>query len=203
MTTRKVLALLVVQMAVFAVIGLALWSASGRLIADFATFSRADITGGVALAGAMIVLAALVLYGFPRLSEALVRAQAEGLAFLKVPLSLWGIVLLSLCAGIGEEALFRAGIQTLLADHIGTFPAIGVAAGLFALVHLAKPLVSALIFLIGALFGYVYATTGSLTTVALGHALYDVFALWYVQGELHRLALFAEEADQGARLGGE
>ena len=59
------------------------------------------------------------------------------------------------------------------------------------MVHFAKPLVAAIIFVIGVVFGCVYWITDSLLAVMVGHALYDVFALWYVQKEMHRLDVFS------------
>ena len=193
------LALLTVQAAAFTLVGLALWFLSGRPSAQFVTFDTFGFASGLALAGLLIALAAAAFYGLPKLSEYLVRAQAENFAFLvEKPLPLWAIVIVSLGAGIGEEALFRGGVQTLAADHVGGPLAIVLAAALFAAVHFAKPVVAAIIFVIGALFGVVYWQTGSLLTVMIGHALYDVFALWYVQREMHRLGLIdARDAEEG------
>jgi len=178
------------------VLGLGLWVWSGRSAGTFVTFGGDEFAIGLALAGALILLAALTFYGLPKLSEYLVRAQADNFSFLEKPLPFPAIIWVSLGAGIGEEALFRGGVQTLAGDYIGAPLAIVLAAALFAAVHFAKPLVAAIIFVIGVLFGVVYWQTGSLLAVMIGHALYDVFALWYVQKEMHRLGVFAPQAKE-------
>ncbi|MEL7728480.1 CPBP family intramembrane glutamic endopeptidase [Citromicrobium bathyomarinum] len=196
MRPHAILALLTAQTAVFVVLGLGLWVWSGRSAGTFVTFGGDEFAIGLALAGALILLAALTFYGLPKLSEYLVRAQADNFSFLEKPLPFPAIIWVSLGAGIGEEALFRGGVQTLAGDYIGAPLAIVLAAALFAAVHFAKPLVAAIIFVIGVLFGVVYWQTGSLLAVMIGHALYDVFALWYVQKEMHRLGVFAPQAKE-------
>jgi len=196
MRPHAILALLTAQTAVFVVLGLGLWVWSGRSAGTFVTFGGDEFAIGLALAGALILLAALTFYGLPKLSEYLVRAQADNFSFLEKPLPIPAIIWVSLGAGIGEEALFRGGVQTLAGDYIGAPLAIVLAAALFAAVHFAKPLVAAIIFVIGVLFGVVYWQTGSLLAVMIGHALYDVFALWYVQKEMHRLGVFAPQAKE-------
>ena len=191
------LLLLTGQTLFFAAIGLGLWVISGRPPQSFVTFGIDQLANGALLAGVLVAVAAAVYYGLPKVSEYLVRTQAKNFAFLEKPLPFPAIVWVSLGAGIGEEALFRGGVQTLAADYVGMPLAISIAAALFAVVHFARPLIAAIIFAIGVVFGCVFWITGSLLTVMLAHALYDVFALWYVQKEMHRLRVFAD-AD-GAR----
>ncbi|MBD59861.1 MAG: CPBP family intramembrane metalloprotease [Citromicrobium sp.] len=195
----SILALLSAQTLAFTLIGLALWWVSGRPLGSFVSFDTDEVAIGLALAGVLVALAALTFYGLPRISEHLIRAQADNFSFLADPLPFWAVVIVSLGAGIGEEALFRAGVQTLAADYVGAPLAILLAAALFALVHFSKPVVGVLIFLIGAVFGLVYWQTGSLLAVALAHALYDVFALWYVQKEMHRLGVFDRKEHETPR----
>ena len=198
MPSRATLLLLLTgQTLFFAAIGLGLWVISGRAALSFVTFGIDQLAHGALLAGVLVAVAAAVYYGLPKVSEYLVRTQAKNFAFLEKPLPFPAIVWVSLGAGIGEEALFRGGVQTLAADYVGMPLAIAIAAALFAVVHFARPLIAAIIFAIGVVFGCVFWITGSLLTVMLAHALYDVFALWYVQKEMHRLRVFAD-AD-GAR----
>ena len=194
----KIVAMLTVQTAVFTAIGLTLWIISDRAAPDFLVLSTEQLSLGVVLAAALTTLAAATFYGLPRLSEYLIRAQADNLAFLERPLPFWAIICISLGAGIGEEALFRGGVQTLAGDYVGAPLAIVIASAIFAAIHFAKPLVAVLIFLIGVVFGVVYWQTGSLLAVMVGHALYDVFALWYVQREMQRLGVFDRGAETGS-----
>ena len=203
MPLGKVLALIGLQASVFTLAGWFLWTLSGGAnhngsATAFLTFARWEIGYGLALGGALIVSSAALAYCSPTLMEKLVRAQAGTYPFLKDKLALAPIVFLSLCAGIGEEALFRGGLQTLLNDTVPTALAMALAAALFAAIHFAKPLNSALIFVIGCVFGVVYWATGSLLTVMIGHAVYDIYAIWALQEAFHRLGVF--EASDGAVL---
>ena len=187
----QLLALMTLQTAAFVAIGVALWWFSGRPVGAFANLDLDGVVLGGVLAAILIAAAAAVFFGLPKLSEYLIRAQAENFSFLEKPMPFWALIWISLGAGIGEEALFRGGVQTLAGDYLGAPLAILVASGLFAVVHFAKPLVAAIIFAIGVVFGCVYWITDSLLAVMVGHALYDVFALWYVQKEMHRLDVFS------------
>lgn len=192
MPQRKLLALMAVQTVVLTGLGGLIWYASGREIADFVRFGSVDLALGVALGTGLSAVAASAFTICPRVRDELVRYQGERMPFLNPKLTMSGIALISLGAGIGEEALFRGGIQVLLTDHLGPGPAIALSSAIFALVHMAKPQVAALIFVIGAAFGSIYWYTGSLVAVMLGHALYDIFALWYLQRRLHQLDFFSE-----------
>lgn len=192
----KVVLLMSLQTAVFLGVGIVLWTFSGRSAGEFLSVDTGQVLLGIAIAAGMSVTAGTVFFGLPRVAEYLVRAQAHTLALLG-RLPMWAVLCVSLGAGIGEEALFRGGIQTLASDYLGAPLAIVLSAALFALVHLAKPVVAVLIFLIGVLFGAIYWASDSLLAVMIGHALYDVFALWYVQKEMHRLGLFDTGEDAG------
>ncbi|MFA9199684.1 MAG: lysostaphin resistance A-like protein [Cypionkella sp.] len=175
------------QAALFSAAGLALWMWSGREPVAFVDWSWRAMLQGVVFAGLLIASAATAFCLFPRFLEHTTQLQAKLAKLLprdcRWPLVVW----ISLCAGIGEEALFRGGIQTLAGDHLGVGPAIALSAAGFALVHLAKPLITAIILLIGVIFGIVYWWTGSLLTVVIGHVLYDIWALRVLHRELVRL----------------
>ncbi|WP_249171931.1 CPBP family intramembrane glutamic endopeptidase [Erythrobacter sp. JK5] len=192
----QVLTLMALQTALLGAFGWALWWFSGRELGDFVGIDVYQVTIGLAIGAALIVVIGGFFYGFPRIAEQLVRAQGENLKFLENRLSLGAIVLISIGAGVGEEALFRGGLQTLAGDYMAMPLAIAASSVLFALVHLARPLISVLIFVIGCVFGVLYWQTGSLLAVMIGHAVYDVFALWYVQRELHRIGYFTENAER-------
>lgn len=186
---RKVLVVLAIQALVMVAIGLGLWRLSDRPLAAFVTLSAEEAVWGAALGFALIAVAYAVFRGLPRIGEALVRLQAATYGVLGTGLGWPAIVVISICAGVGEEALFRGGLQTLLGDMIGVPAAILVSAASFAAVHFARPVITLLVFLVGALFGLVYWQTGSLLTVMIGHALYDVWALRYLLSEFRRLGL--------------
>ncbi|MEO0368158.1 MAG: CPBP family intramembrane glutamic endopeptidase [Pseudomonadota bacterium] len=88
----------------------------------------------------------------------------------------FGIVLLSLLAGIGEELMFRVVIQGSLIKIVDPIFAILVSSVLFGLMHYLSKLYIALTFLIGLFFGWVYFLTGSFVLIAVAHAIYDLMA---------------------------
>jgi len=192
-TTPKLLGLLMVQTTLMVGLGAAIWWFSRRAFVDLISVDLTQITLGIAIAAGLIMAAAAFFYGFPKISEELIRAQGHNLKFLENRLSFGPIILISIGAGVGEEALFRAGIMTLASDYMAMPSAIILSSLLFALIHFAKPIISTIIFVIGALFAVIYWQTGSLLAVMIGHALYDVYALWYVQKELHRIGYFDED----------
>lgn len=186
----KLLGVTALQLAIFCGLGLLLWHLSGRDLAAFVTFSLTEVLMGVALAGALIALAAALFRGFPRIGEQLVRLQAPNFAFFGRRLGWPMIAVISVGAGVGEEALFRGGLQTLIGDNLGVVAAILLSSAAFAAIHLAKPLITALLLVIGTIFGVFYWQTGSLIAAMVGHALYDIWALRYLHREMHRLNLF-------------
>lgn len=197
--TWKILVGMAIQTVLFASFGALLWTLADRPVAGFVSFSLREVGLGLALAAALIMTSAALAWRFPAFAEWLVRSQADQYPFLKNRLSIAAIALVSIGAGVGEEALFRGGFQTLFAAYLPLPLALALASGLFAAVHFARPINSVLIFVIGCLFGAVYWATGSLLAVMIGHAVYDVYALWALQEALHRLGVFDEKADQALR----
>lgn len=197
----RVIAALAGQAAVMVAAGYALWRWSGRAGEDFVTLSVAQIGLGLALGGGLILVAWTVFRAFPRIADALVRMQAKSYGFIGGKLGWPAIVAISLCAGVGEEALFRGGIQTFLGDRVGIPAAIALSSAAFAAIHLARPVITVMLFVIGALFGAIYWQTGSLLLVMIGHALYDVWALRYLLDEFVRLGLVGEPLAKPAAEG--
>ena len=192
--TSKLLGLTGLQTAVFVAVGLGLWVFSGRSVSAFVTFDFGQIGLGLTIAGAMIALGYALFRGFPTFGEKLVRDQARQFAFLDRRLGLGAIVLLAACAGIGEEALFRGGVLILASEYMPFAIALIGSSAIFALIHFAKPVVTSLIFTIGAVFGLIYWFSDSLLAVMIGHWVYDIWALWFIQEEMHRLGVFDKPA---------
>lgn len=189
---QKLLAYIGLQTVFFVVLGLGLWTFAGRPLADFIVLEGSQILLGLAIAGGMIALGYALFRGFPRLGEKLIRDQAQQFAFLQNPLGAGAIVFIAACAGIGEEALFRGGLLVLIAQHAPFTLALVASAGLFTIIHFARPVVATLIFAIGVFFGIVFWASGSLLAVMIAHWLYDIWALWFIQKEMHRLGVFSE-----------
>jgi membrane protease YdiL (CAAX protease family) len=91
--------------------------------------------------------------------------------------SAWGIVLVSLMAGLGEEVLFRGVIQAGLADRLPAWLAVGIAALLFGAAHWLTTSYAVFATVIGGYLGILFLVTGNLLAPAVTHALYDVVAL--------------------------
>ena len=90
------------------------------------------------------------------------------------------LALIALLAGLGEELLFRGLLQEGLAGWLGPWPALGVAALLFGLMHPITPAYAVLALLAGAYLGWTYLACGNLLVPLLAHALYDFTALVYL-----------------------
>ena len=192
--------LLLAQGALFTAAGFGLWRLSGRPGEDFISFSWSEVVLGLGFAGVLIAIAATCFRAFPKISEHLVCLQSDTYRFLGPNLGWPAIILISLTAGISEEAALRAGLQTLVGDYFGPWGAIAISSAAFAALHLAKPIITALLFVIGVLFGVAYHQSGSLLAVMIAHVLYDVWALRYLNREMHRLGLFEEPVNQPAPL---
>ena len=94
------------------------------------------------------------------------------------------LVILSLAAGVAEEALFRDAIQGGLAERIGTPFAIILASALFGASHMLTWTYGILAALIGVYLGVLYVLTGNLLAPMITHFLYDaVFLIWSLKGQ--------------------
>lgn len=195
MSRSTLLSLIGGQTIAFFVTGAAFWWLAGRPIGGFLTFNLDGILIGIALGAGLSTLAAIGFFGWQHLTDRLVRLQAEGYGIFDARLNFPTIVAISMCAGVGEEALFRGGLQTFLGDYTGPWAAIAISSALFAALHIPKPIIAVLVFSIGALFGVVYWLTDSLLAVMVGHALYDVFALWYVQKRVIELRITGQHGE--------
>ena len=97
-----------------------------------------------------------------------------------------GLLLLSMAAGLGEELLFRALLQELLADWLGgesgRWWALGVVSLLFGLCHWVTPAYGIFATLVSAYLGLLYWSSGGLVAAVVAHAAYDFVALiWLVR----------------------
>lgn len=197
MPLPKMLGLVLVQATAFVAIGIGLWWLAGRELVDFVSIDARQVALGLGIAGAMIAAGYLLFRGFPKFGEGLVRDQAQQFAFLEKRLGIGAITLLAACAGIGEEALFRGGLLILGMEYMPFIAALLASSAIFMVIHFAKPKVAAFIFAIGVMFGAIYWYTGSLLAVMIGHWVYDIWALWFIQEEMHRLNVFDSDADTG------
>jgi len=119
--------------------------------------------------GASVVV---VVYGVPafrrEISRLLGRADLRGLN------PLW----FSLCAGVGEEALFRGALQPLLGLGVSSlvFTAAHFQTGGFRSMNPMKAVYAMLVFLASLALGTIYARLGLLAAVVT-HAVVDIVCL--------------------------
>lgn len=134
------------------------------------------------LGGAVSLLLAL---------EAALRAGAPGAGRLRRDLRLvvgsmfahstvFDLLVVSVLAGAGEEALFRGVVQSYLTRRSGPWWGLVGAAALFGLAHAMSRAYVAYATLMGVGFGALFVATGSLVAPAVAHAAYDFMALVYL-----------------------
>lgn len=121
----------------------------------------------------------LSLPGFMSSAERMMRAwedaAAKTTAMILGDTSVWGLVsgvlVVGCLTGLSEEMFFRAGLQKAISScGINQHVAVWISACVFSAIHFQFfGFVPRL--LLGALFGYVYAYTGSIWISAFAHAL--------------------------------
>ena len=100
--------------------------------------------------------------------------------------SVAGIAVVSILAGVGEEALFRGVLQTYFAGHVGVVPALLVTSSLFGLLHPVTAVYAVMAGLIGLYLGVLAVWHDNLLVPMVVHASYDFVALTYLVHH-HRL----------------
>lgn len=93
--------------------------------------------------------------------------------------SVFDLLLISISAGVCEEALFRGFLQTWLTGLFGTGWAIAATAVLFGLAHAISVPYALFAGLISVGLGLLYAETGGLLAPIALHGAYDFAALVY------------------------
>lgn len=154
---------------------------------------RHDLKPGISLAavlkyGAQGLLATLPLFiGFLIINTVPSKPAQHIRDFVKQhitpwiqPLPVWQLILLGMCAGIGEELLFRGAIQFAAYRWMPSIAAIVVASILFGLAHFITWWYAILAGLASLYLGWVFLVTGSLMPPIIAHAVYDIVVLVYL-----------------------
>jgi membrane protease YdiL (CAAX protease family) len=105
------------------------------------------------------------------------------------------LVVISVLAGIGEELLFRVGLQAWLATHVNIYLAIFVPALIFGLLHFISVIYFVVATLMGVVFGLGYHFSESLVLIMLWHGAYDLIALIVLVKYPHIIGIHFEEED--------
>lgn len=90
------------------------------------------------------------------------------------------LLLMSLLAGAGEEALFRGVLQPIAVDALGAVAGLIVVSALFGLVHLISIPYAIFAAGMGLYLGAIHLWSDNLFVAAATHALYDFVALVYL-----------------------
>lgn len=148
------------------------WAVAGALVC---------VAGGVALEG---FLSAARGRTVSDAAHPIVRILSDGTSPLLLRGGALGLALV--LAPLSEELVFRRFLQSALAARLGSAPAIGATALLFAFAHAAHadfPWTVPPHAWIGFILGVVYDRTGRLAPAALAHAVNNAVALgWALRG---------------------
>ncbi|MGC8886221.1 MAG: CPBP family intramembrane glutamic endopeptidase [Verrucomicrobiia bacterium] len=136
---------------------------------------------GIAFAIPPFILLLIILRSdlnpFKRIKEILYNFVDSYLGFCSV----YQLALLSLVAGIGEEALFRGFLQGILGNQFGGAIGIVVTNLAFGSLHLITQTYGIIAFLIGCYLSGVIHYTDNLFIAMWCHAIYDFAALCYIR----------------------
>lgn len=139
---------------------------------------------GVAATIPMLVLFGLIDFFGKSLFADLDQIVNQLIRPLFSEVNLFGLLVVSIAAGVGEEMLFRGFLQGMLADFFtppyGHWAAILVAAYAFGCMHYFSLNYLAVATLMGCYLGALYLWTDSLLVPIVTHALYDFVALVYI-----------------------
>ena len=172
----------------------------GWLVAAPPFARRATDSGGALLIGLLATAPMLGLFALSMGSRwsPLVRIRQLLLDDFMPLLSESGapdLLLISLLAGIGEEALFRGVIQVALADWLGVGLGLAITSLLFGLAHAVTFGYLVLATCMGAYLGWLLQYSGGMIAPVVTHALYDFVALLYLR---RRFTARASASEAGA-----
>lgn len=122
------------------------------------------------LAGVIAAAAALILIHQPFFQEQ--KVYYYQMISSKIPLNYGVIIFLSLCAGVGEELFFRAGLQPLIGLWLTSIIFVALH-GYFSLKNRNTSLYGMLMLIIIAGFGYMFKYFGLLSVIS-AHTIFDI-----------------------------
>jgi len=92
---------------------------------------------------------------------------------------IWQLAVISICAGVCEEALFRGALQASLTEWVGVGGAVAIVSLLFGASHLLSWTYGIIATAMGVYLGLLFYFTGDLLAPVLTHGFYDFAALVY------------------------
>lgn len=142
-------------------------------------FSWHVLAGGVLATVAPLLLLLWCTHSKWKPFACIVREAEDNILPLFETCSLIDFALISIVAGVAEEALFRGVIQSGLSNLLSPWEAIALAGMLFGLLHLVTPTYAILAGLIGVYLGCLVVASENLWLPIVVHVLYDFLALTY------------------------
>lgn len=165
-------------------LGLGVLAVGLALLFGLAPWDDFDLSGSALVIGAVATLPmALSLLLLDRVEWSWLNELESLVERVLVPwfrdMPAWGLMLVALSAGVGEELLFRGVAQAGLETIVGGPIALLAASLLFGLAHALNRAYFIIATLAGAYLGLLYLLTDNLLVPTLVHFLYDWFALRY------------------------
>lgn len=139
--------------------------------------------GGLSLSSSIVAgtFAGIAMYGgvFFALRLGVLSRFKENLGknVGKVHLSWLQIIAISVFAGVAEELLFRAAIQTWVASHTNIYIGVLLASVLFGIAHFSSISYFLLTLVIGVVMGAAYHLSQSIEFVIVWHIVADIVGL--------------------------
>ena len=155
-----------------------------NLCATLGLETGAAVIGVVGAAPMVLLFLGSLRSSWPPLVHIREKLDQAVLPFF-APLPWWGLALLALLAGAGEELLFRGFLQPVLSRPLGAAGGLLVASVLFGLVHWITPFYALFAAILGVYLGALFLFTDSLLAAAVAHAVYDFVALAVYLGRSH------------------
>jgi len=155
----------------------------------FAWLCGCDLLSGARLDAAALLLGLLATGPLFLMLAVIMRSPAESCVRIRQildevllpwlsPCHLVDLVLLATLAGVAEEFLFRAFLQSLLTDQFGAAVGLVIASLLFGIAHWITPGYAILAGIAGFYLGIVWMlTAGNPVVVIIAHGVYDLIAL--------------------------
>lgn len=139
-----------------------------------------------AVAGLLLLAAAAAVTESSLPFAVQMRRDIDRLLHLFRGATLADFLLISMLAGLGEEALFRGLLQTWLTEHLGFPLAVLLSAVAFGTAHYISRAYVVFTAVLGLLFGALYFWSGNLAIPMIAHAVYDFAALCFVYRDTRR-----------------
>ena len=129
--------------------------------------------------GLLMLLSALVMLESEFWIAVQIRRDVERLIGIFDRATVLDLFLISLLAGLGEEALFRGFLQPVATGYLGVTAAVVVVSLIFGAVHCISLAYVVFAAVLGVAFGVLQAWSGNILVAVVAHATYDFAALLY------------------------